>query len=78
MLQRTCWLDERMTRKRILLTVFAALALFGTLSYFYAGHQTPASQPRLAELNQQNFTTIENSFNAAKDDIRILLLLSPT
>jgi hypothetical protein len=66
-----------MTRKRILV-IIAALVLFGALSYFYAGHQTPPGQPSLAKLNAQNFTDIENAFNAAKGEVRVLLLLSPT
>jgi hypothetical protein len=66
-----------MTRKRIL-GIIAALVLFGALLYLYAGHQTPAGQPPLAELTAQNFTGIENAFNAAKGEVRVVLLLSPT
>jgi hypothetical protein len=66
-----------MSRKRIVVIV-AALVLCGVLFYFYLGHETPPGQPPLSELNPQNFTTIENAFNAAKTDGRILLLLSPT
>ena len=66
-----------MTRKRILILI-PALILCGALYYFYAGHQTPAGQPPLADLTPQNFTTLENAFNASNDDVRVLLLLSPT
>ena len=66
-----------MTLKRIL-AIAAILVLGGALSYFYAGHQTPLGQPPLAELKPHNFTIIENAFNAAKDEVRVLLLLSPT
>jgi hypothetical protein len=66
-----------MNRKYIL-AIVAALVLCGVLFYFYAGHQTPEGQPPLADLVSQNFTTIETAFNAPKDDVRVLLLLSPT
>ncbi len=66
-----------MTRKQIAVGI-AALVLCGALFYFYAGHQTPAGQPPLAELNSENFTSIGKAFNAAKDEVRVLLLLSPT
>jgi hypothetical protein len=66
-----------MTRKRIL-AIVAILVLGGALLYFNAGHQTPSGQPPLTELNPHNFTTIENAFNTAKDEVRVVLLLSPT
>ena len=66
-----------MSRKRIA-GFLAALALCWVLVYLYAGHQAPPGQPPLADLNPQNFTTIENAFNGDNADGRILLLLSPT
>jgi hypothetical protein len=66
-----------MNRKYIF-AIVAALILCGVLSYFYTGHQTPEGQPPLANLVPQNFTALETVFNAAKDDVRVLLLLSPT
>jgi hypothetical protein len=66
-----------MNRKYVF-AIVAALVLCGVLFYFYAGHQTPAGQPPLANLVPQNFATLETAFNAAKDDVRLLLLLSPT
>ena len=66
-----------MTRKRIIV-ILAVLILCAALFYFYAGGQTPQGQPPLANLTPQNFTAIESAFNAAKDNVRVLLLLSPT
>lgn len=66
-----------MNRKR-LIALAAALVAVGALFYFYAGHQTPTGQPPLAELNNANFASFAQSFNVAKDDVRVLLLLSPT
>ena len=62
-----------MTGKRIL-AVIAILVLGGALLRFYAGHQTRSGQPPLAELNPDKFTT---AFNTAKDEVRVLLFLSP-
>ncbi len=67
-----------MTRK-ILLTIFAAAVLLGAgLAYFYGGHTVPAGQPELLDLTPQTLSAIETSFNEAKSDVRVLLLLSPT
>jgi hypothetical protein len=56
--------------------VVASLA--AAVLYLYGGGQTPASQPRLKNLSAQSVGEIKNEFNAAKNDVRVLLLLSPT
>jgi hypothetical protein len=66
-----------MTRRNIALGL-AALAIFAGLFYFYGGHQTPSSQPPLADLNVANLTELKNEFNASRAGVRMLLLLSPT
>jgi hypothetical protein len=48
------------------------------LIYTYGGGHTPPGQPPLQTLTVQNMSEIRNQFNAAKDDVRVLLLLSPT
>jgi hypothetical protein len=48
------------------------------LIYAYGGGHTPQGQPPLQTLTAQNISEIRNQFNAAKDDVRVLLLLSPT
>jgi hypothetical protein len=55
-----------------------AMAFAGVLFYFYGGHQAPAGQPPLRKLTTQNVAEVKSAFNAAKDDVRVLLLLSPT
>ncbi len=57
----------------ILVVLLAAAGL-----YLYGGGQTPAGQPPLQNLNARGVGEIKNEFNAAKDDFRVLLLLSPT
>lgn len=66
-----------MSRKQIL-AAFFAIALAGGLFYFYGGSQTPKGQPPLQKLTPQNVAGVKSEFNAAKDDVRVLLLLSPT
>jgi hypothetical protein len=60
--------------------VGAALAVIvvGTLFYFYGGSQVPSGQPPLESLTAQNVADIKTQFNLAKDNPRVLLLLSPT
>ena len=59
---------------RALLAVILLAALF----YFYGGSQVPAGQPPIESLTAQNVVEVKSAFNAAKDDVRVLLLLSPT
>ena len=58
--------------------VVVAAALAGGLVYFYGGSQAPVGQPPLHDLTSQNIVDIETAFNGAKDDVRALLLMSPT
>ena len=57
----------------ILVVLLAAAGL-----YLYGGGQTPAGQPPLQNVSVGGVGEIKNAFNAAKDDVRVLLLLSPT
>ena len=66
-----------MKRKYISGALLAAL-LLAALVYFYGGSATPSGQPPLRSLNAQNVAELKNEFNGAKDDVRALLLLSPT
>jgi len=52
--------------------------LAAAVFYLYGGGQAPAGQPPLQNLSTQSIGEIKNHFNAAKDDVRVLLLLSPT
>ena len=66
-----------MKRAYIVSAILAALLAAAGL-YLYGGGQTPAGQPPLKSLSAQSVGEIKNEFNAAKDDVRVLLLLSPT
>ncbi len=54
------------------------LAVLGVLAYFSLGGRAPSGQPPLESLTASNVTDVESAFNAAKDDVRVLMLLSPT
>jgi hypothetical protein len=54
------------------------LILVGALFYFYGGSQAPSGQRPLESVTAQNVADIKTQFNLAKDDARVLLLLSPT
>lgn len=66
-----------MKRKYILSAILIAV-LIGAAIYFYGGSQAPPGQPPLERLTAQNVSAVKNAFNAAKADVRVLLLLSPT
>ena len=66
-----------MKRKYILSAIVIAV-LIGAAVYFYGGGQAPRGQPPLERLTAQNVSAVKNAFNAAKADVRVLLLLSPT
>jgi hypothetical protein len=53
----------------------AFLAAFWAVS---ARHETPAGQPRLADVTVQSLPQLKQEFNASPDSERVLLLLSPT
>jgi hypothetical protein len=67
-----------MTGRKYILAATVALLIMGALGYFYGGSQTPPGQPPLARLAVENVSQLRAAFNAAKDDVRVLVLLSPT
>lgn len=54
-----------------------AVLLFLAL-YLYYGTKVPAGQPAVVPLTEANIEELRSSFNAVSDDVRIILLLSPT
>ena len=66
-----------MKRKYIVGAVPVGLLIAAVL-YLYGGGQTPAGQPPLQNVTAQSVGEIKNEFNAARDEPRVLLLLSPT
>ena len=67
-----------MTRRKYILAVSAVILVIAALVYFYGGSATPSGQPPLARLTAENISQVQSAFNAARDDVRVLVLLSPT
>jgi hypothetical protein len=64
-------------RKYIVNSALGAI-LLAALVYFYGGSRTPPGQPPLRSITAENVNELKNEFNAAKNETRVLLLLSPT
>jgi hypothetical protein len=67
-----------MSRRKYVLDATVAILIIGALVYFYGGGQTPSGQPPLVRLTPEKISQVQTAFNAAKDDVRVLVLLSPT
>ena len=76
MRRQVFWQGDSMNRKHIV-GVFIVLVALAALFYFYGGSRTPPGQPPLRSLTAQNVGEIRDQFNAAKSEVRVLLLLSP-
>ncbi len=46
--------------------------------FYFSGHQVPAGQPALAEINGASLAILKSDFNQNSDRLRLILLLSPT
>lgn len=66
-----------MKRNRLLLAAILLLLAFGAWQAFQPSH-TPAPQPAITKLTQQNFSQFKSSFNHDTGSVRLVLLLSPT
>jgi hypothetical protein len=64
--------------KTALLVAAAAIVLTLVARYFVGGHRVPAGQPPLAELTPASLDSLKSEFNRTPDQVRIVLLLSPT
>ena len=64
--------------RKILIVAILSLVSIGLLVYFEGGSEVPSGQRPLENLTSQNLASIEDEFNGAKNDLRLLLLLSPT
>ena len=67
-----------MKHKRRLVLAALLIIVAGALYYFYVGSSTPVGQPPLVYLTAANFSELQQAFNASKDFVRVVTLLSPT
>jgi hypothetical protein len=66
-------------KRNLLLVLVAVVAVAGLWLYQnYAPRHAPAGQPTLVSLNADTFDQFVRSFNAASDQVRVLVMLSPT
>lgn len=65
--------------KRNRLFLFALLVVLAAgFWYAFAPSHTPAPQPAITKLTQQNFSQFKIAFNHDPRSVRLVLLLSPT
>jgi hypothetical protein len=65
-----------MRRNRLVgLIAFLVIAFF---AWWILGHATPKGQPTLMNITQENLTEFERDFDNSGDQVRVLLLFSPT
>ena len=60
------------------LVVMVAAVALAALWYQFCGQYTAAGQPPLAGLNPASLDQLRADFNAAVDETRMIVLLSPT
>jgi len=65
-------------KRKYIISMGVALLILGALIYLYGGSQAPLGQPPLRSLTAQNVGEIKSEFNTAKNEVRVLVLLSPT
>ena len=58
--------------------IVVAAGLAGLGYYLYGGSSVPAGQDPLVRIAGADFREFRDSFNAAKDSVRVVTLLSPT
>ncbi len=67
-----------MSLRTALLLGTAAIILLLAARFYFSGHQVPAGQPPLAEMNSESLAILKSDFNQNSDRLRLILLLSPT
>ena len=65
-------------RRKLALVAVIVVLLLAAAWYQFGGHRTAPGQPPLAELNAASIDQLRADFNAAADQPRVILLLSPT
>jgi hypothetical protein len=68
----------RLRSTKYALWVVGNIASLLIVRYLWLSKGTPPGQPPLTSLTQNNFDQFKNDFNAAGDEARLVLLLSPT
>jgi hypothetical protein len=64
--------------KTAVLVAAATLVVALAVRHYFTGHQVPREQPPLADLATASLGSLRGDFNHASDQMRIVLLLSPS
>jgi hypothetical protein len=67
-----------MRLRTAVLFAIATVVLVFAARFYLSGHQVPAGQPPLGDLNINSLDTLKADFNRNSDRVRVILLLSPT
>jgi hypothetical protein len=62
----------------MVLLATAAIVLLIAARFYLSGHQAPAGQPPLGDLDSGSLDTLKSDFNRSSNRVRVILLLSPT
>jgi len=67
-----------MSSRTMVLLATAAIVLLIAARFYLSGHQVPAGQPPLGDLDSGSLDTLKSDFNRSSNRVRVILLLSPT
>ena len=68
-----------MKRKAIIAASIAIVIVLLLLGfYFFWGSSVPSGQQPLVRLDNSNFASLKEAFNASANDVRVMVMLSPT
>ena len=67
-----------MSLRTVAVLATAAIVLLVGARFYLSGHQVPAGQPPLDDLNIASLDSLKSDFNQNADQVRVILLLSPT
>lgn len=67
-----------MKRKGMIAASLAVTTVVLLFFYFFWGSSVPNGQQPLVRLNSSNIASIKEAFNASVNDVRVIVMLSPT
>jgi hypothetical protein len=69
---------ERQIQRRLVVSALGVILLALAAWDTWAPVHAPSGQPPMTVLTAENFKQFQNDFNEAPQEVRLLLLLSPT
>jgi hypothetical protein len=67
-----------MKRKGMISVSLAIAILLLLVFYFFWGSSVPSGQQPLVRLNGTNMASLRDAFNSSANDVRLIVMLSPT